>query len=107
MGRARSVRSARETEARDHGRLPRLRLGQSSARARRARRRDELPNRGTLSLVHQLLLAHEHGLALSRTLLVAQGIADETESEAARAFELAAARPWDEELAECAVAAAV
>ena len=58
-------------------------------------------------MVHQLLLAHEHGLALSRTLLVAQGIADETESEAARAFELAAARPWDEELAECAVAAAV
>jgi hypothetical protein len=58
-------------------------------------------------LVRQLLLTHEDSLALSRRLLVAQGIADETESEAARAFELAAARPWDEELAECAVAAAV
>jgi hypothetical protein len=66
-----------------------------------------LRKRATLSLVHQLLLAHEASLALSRTLLVAQGIADETESEAARAFELAAARPWDEELAERAVAAAV
>lgn len=46
-------------------------------------------------------------MALSRTLLVAQGTADETESEAARAFDRAAARPWDEELAEYAVAAAL
>lgn len=46
-------------------------------------------------------------MALSRTLLVAQGIADETESEAARAFDRAAARPWDEELAKYAVAAAL
>ena len=60
----------------------------------------------TLSLLHQLVRAHEDGLALSRTLLVAQGIADETEMEADRAFERAAARPWDAELAEYAVAAA-
>jgi hypothetical protein len=61
----------------------------------------------TLSLIHQLVRAHEDGLALSRRLLVAQGIADETEMEADRAFERAAARPWDAELAEYAVAAAV
>jgi hypothetical protein len=55
----------------------------------------------------QLMLAHDNGLALSRELLMAQGVADEAELEAARSFDLAAARPWDEELAEHAVAAAV
>jgi hypothetical protein len=39
-------------------------------------------------------------------LLLAQGIADETESEAVRAFDQAAERPWDDELADYAVEAA-
>jgi hypothetical protein len=65
------------------------------------------PSNPIILLVEQLMLAHENGLALSRELLIAQGIADEAEFEAARSFDLAAARPWDEELAEHAVAAAV
>jgi hypothetical protein len=58
-------------------------------------------------LVNELLRAQEVGLSLSRALLIAQGIADETESEAAQAFDRAAARPWDQELAEDAIAAAL
>jgi hypothetical protein len=56
-------------------------------------------------LLAQLLRAHEEGLILSHTLLLAQSIADETESEAARAFDEAAERPWDEDLADIAVEA--
>jgi hypothetical protein len=57
-------------------------------------------------LVARLLRAHEEGLVLSQRLLLAQSAADETETEAARAFDLAAAEPWDEELADHAIAAA-
>lgn len=89
------------------GRRPMPLRGQPSARGRSAARVDESPNPAIFPLVRQLLRAHEDGLALSRTLLVAQGTADEAESEAARAFDRAAARPRDEELAEYAVAAAV
>jgi hypothetical protein len=60
-----------------------------------------------LLVVDRLMSAHENGLALSRELLMAQGLADEAELEAAHSFDLAAARPWDEELTEQAVAAAV
>lgn len=51
--------------------------------------------------------AHEDGVTLSRELLIAQGIADQAELEAAHSFDLAATQPGDEELAEEAVAAAV
>ena len=57
-------------------------------------------------LLAQLLRAHEEGLALTHRLLLAQGLADETESAAARAFDEAAQSPWDDELADRAVAAA-
>jgi hypothetical protein len=63
-------------------------------------------NEEVTPLLTYLLRAHEDGLALSHRLLMAQGVADEAESEAARAFDRAAARPRDIELADQAVSAA-
>jgi hypothetical protein len=105
MGRRRAARSPQEPEAPDQGRRPPL-LGKPPGRKRPAAPVPR-PSNPIILLVDQLMLAHENGLALSRQLLMAQGIADEAELEAARSFDLAAARPWDEELAEHAVAAAV
>jgi hypothetical protein len=82
-------------------------LGQPRGRARPTAEIGEPPNPAIAPLLDELLSAHEDGLTLSRKLLLAQGIADETESEAARAFDRAATRPWDEELVEYAVAAAI
>jgi hypothetical protein len=106
MGRRRAARSRQEPDARDQGRHPPL-LRKPPRRKHPAARVLEPSNPITLLLVHQLMLAHENGLALSRELLMAQGVADEAELEAVRSFDLAAARPWDEELADHAVAAAV
>jgi hypothetical protein len=67
----------------------------------------EPPSPCLLPLVHHLIRAHEEGVTLSRELLMAQGLADQAELEAARSFDLAAAQPWNVELADRAVAAAV
>jgi hypothetical protein len=106
MGRHRPRRVARETDVLGQRRLPSLLLGRRSAPGRPAAHVGESPRPASLALVRELLRAHEEGLALCRGLMVAQGIADETESEAVQAFDRAAARPWDEELADRAVAAA-
>jgi hypothetical protein len=58
-------------------------------------------------LLTQLIRAHEEELRLTRELLLAQGLADEQEAEAGRAFDQAAACPGDEELADYAVEAGV
>jgi hypothetical protein len=60
-----------------------------------------------LPLLEQLIRAHEQELLLTRELLLAQGTADEMESQTTLAFDRAAAHPWDEALADQAVAAAL
>ena len=58
-------------------------------------------------MVNRPIRAHDGGLALNRKAVMAPGSEDEADLKATRSFDLAAARSWDEELAEHAVAVKV